>query len=164
VALGCGCFEVVVDSDRFATTTWRVGSPRRGCEVISKEEGNNRLAPSSFHVGWLIFVSRVINFRLETVIIPRCFCSEVVVRAACTLTTTSMLSAVGCVGVVVKLLYGAINTLLDLSLLGFCKKFLMYPNSSEQTVSFSESEIVLISLLNETSEEKERKVGDAIGI
>ena len=46
-----------------------------------------------------VSVSDVINFRLELVIIPRCFCSEVVVRAACTLTTTSMLSAVGCVGV-----------------------------------------------------------------
>jgi hypothetical protein len=45
-------------------------------------------------------VSGVVIFRLELVIIPRWFLSEVVVRAVCTLTTTSMLSvAVGCVDV-----------------------------------------------------------------
>ena len=39
-----------------------------------------------------VSVSDVVNFRLETVTIPkRVCCSEVVVRAACTLTTTSML-------------------------------------------------------------------------
>jgi len=38
-----------------------------------------------------VSVSDAINFRLETVITPRCFCSEVVVCSACTLTTTSML-------------------------------------------------------------------------
>ena len=39
-----------------------------------------------------VSVSDVINFRLESVIIPkRVCCSEVVVRPACTLTTTSML-------------------------------------------------------------------------
>jgi len=35
--------------------------------------------------------SCVVNSRLESVTMPRCFCSEVVVRATCTLTTTSML-------------------------------------------------------------------------
>jgi hypothetical protein len=44
-------------------------------------------------------VSSVINTRLELVITPRWFLSEAVVRAACTLTTSSMLPAVGCVGV-----------------------------------------------------------------
>ncbi len=45
-------------------------------------------------------ISGVISFRLELVISPRGFLSEVVVRAACALTTASMLSvAVGCVGV-----------------------------------------------------------------
>ena len=58
-------FEVVVDAERFAATTSLV------LEAVS--------------------VSCVINFRLESVIIPRLFCSEVVVCAACTLTTTSML-------------------------------------------------------------------------
>jgi len=38
-------------------------------------------------------ISDVINFRLEQVITPRwILCSEVVVCAACTLTTTSMLA------------------------------------------------------------------------
>ena len=44
-------------------------------------------------------VSGVVNTRLELVITPRWFLSEVVVRGACTLTTSSMLPAVGCVGV-----------------------------------------------------------------
>jgi hypothetical protein len=44
-------------------------------------------------------VSGVINFRLELVIPPSGFLSEVVVRPACTLTTTSMLPVAGCVGV-----------------------------------------------------------------
>jgi len=38
-----------------------------------------------------VFVSDVINLGLEQVIIPSWLCSEVVVSAACTLTTTSML-------------------------------------------------------------------------
>ena len=61
-----GCFEVVVDSGRSATTTsWML------------EAGS---------------VSEVIDFRLSLVIIPkRASLSEVVVCAACTLTTTSML-------------------------------------------------------------------------
>jgi len=42
IEVGCGCFEVVVDSDRFATTTLG-GNPRRGGEVISKEEGGQCL-------------------------------------------------------------------------------------------------------------------------
>jgi len=66
-AHGCGCFEVVVDSEGSAVTTSYV------------LEAN--------------FCSDVINFRLEQVIIPRCFRLEVVVCAACTLTTTSMLVA-----------------------------------------------------------------------
>jgi len=44
---GCGCFEVVVDVEGFATTT-----------------------------SWMLevgFFSDVINFRLEQAIIPRCF-------------------------------------------------------------------------------------------
>ncbi len=51
-------------------------------------------------------VSGVIIFRLELVIIPRWFLSEVVVRAVCTLTTTSMLvlwcGLRGCVSVIVR--------------------------------------------------------------
>jgi len=43
----------------------------------------------------LLFFSCVVDFRLETVIIPSWFCSEVVVCAACTLTTTSFLWAAG---------------------------------------------------------------------
>jgi len=63
---GCGCFEVVVDVEGFATTT-----------------------SSMSEVG---FFSDVINFRLESVITPRWVSAlEVVVCAACTLTTTSML-------------------------------------------------------------------------
>jgi hypothetical protein len=88
--MGCGCFEVVVDSDRLGTTTskWLCGCVvvvvvavvfcddyflaserellcvlelkrtvlchqrrhvgRRGCRMISEEEGNKRLTPSSF--------------------------------------------------------------------------------------------------------------------
>jgi len=66
--VGCGFFEVVVDSGRFAATTSSMLEAR--------------------------FFSDVINFRLELVITPkRAFCSEVVVFAACTLTTTSMLAA-----------------------------------------------------------------------
>jgi hypothetical protein len=49
-------------------------------------------------------VSGVIIFRLELLIPPSGFLSEVVVRRACTFTTTSMLPAVGCVGVGVQLL------------------------------------------------------------
>jgi hypothetical protein len=41
------------------------------------------------------FFSDVIGFRLEQVIIPSWLCSEVVVRSACTLTTTPMLWAGG---------------------------------------------------------------------
>jgi hypothetical protein len=43
-------------------------------------------------------VSDVINSGLSKVITPSTVLSEVVVRAACTLTTSSMLGAVGCVG------------------------------------------------------------------
>ncbi len=49
-------------------------------------------------------VSCVINFHLELVITAGWLCSEVVVFPACALTTTSMLSAVGCVGVDAQLL------------------------------------------------------------
>jgi len=41
-------------------------------------------------------VSDVINSRSGLVITPRCSCSEVVVRAACTLTTTSLVLAAMC--------------------------------------------------------------------
>ena len=59
---------------------------RSAGKEISKEEGNNRLASSSFYVGYddcgLVSVSDVINFRLETVIITSwASCSEVVVHA-----------------------------------------------------------------------------------
>ena len=56
------------------------------------------LSSSLFMLGFVnsrivepISVSDAINFRLETVMIPGRFCSEVVVRSTCTLTTTSML-------------------------------------------------------------------------
>jgi len=77
-------------------------------ERISKEEGNNRLAPSSTSVagrfGQLSIntqtqsvcsrseMSCVINFRLGQVIIPSWLSSEVVVHPVCTMTTTSKLA------------------------------------------------------------------------
>jgi len=58
-----------------------------GCgKTILEEEGDNRLIPSS------IFCSNVINFRLGQVLIPLFVgwlgCSELVVYAACLLTTS----------------------------------------------------------------------------
>ena len=85
---------------------------------ISQEEGNCSLMSSTFNVvvgggleqlnlnmqvpsvrSWCK-VSCVVNYRLELVVVPSWLLSEVVIRAACALTTTFMLFvAVGCVGV-----------------------------------------------------------------
>jgi hypothetical protein len=58
-------------------------------EVVVDGEG------SAAATSWMLlgcFLSGVIDFRLEQVMIPRCLLGlEVVVRAACAMTTTSML-------------------------------------------------------------------------